>query len=172
MFQPDHIDVVAERSDYINHKAEFHGFLDMPLLTDGKIYIRLKETVEGDEERRWLPMYIYSIVNEDSKEVGEISLRVGYNEEVYFGGNIGFAVEEAYWGRGYAPRACRLIFRVARAHKMPMLAICNEYSNTRSMRVCEKLGMRRVRTVELPFDNEMRVRNPRHIYENIYFIEL
>lgn len=172
VFQFDHIDVVAERTDYIKHKAEFHGFLDMPLLTDGEICIRLKERVEGDETRQLLPMYIYSIMDQDGRDVGEISLRVGYNEEVYYSGNIGYAVEESHWGRGYAPRACLLIFQLARAHKMPVLAICNEYSNTRSIRVCEKLGMHYMRTVELPLDNDMRIRNPKHIYENIYFIEL
>lgn len=172
VFKFDHIDVVEERGDYVNHKAEFHGFLDMPLITDGEICIRLKKTVEGDEAHQLLPMYIYSILDQEGRDVGEISLRVGYNEEVYYGGNIGYAVEESHRGRGYAPRACLLIFRLARAHKMPMLAICNEYSNARSMRVCEKLGMRYMRTVELPEENDMRIRNPEHIYENIYFMEL
>lgn len=172
IYQSDHPEVETERREYTDHTVDFRGFLDMPILSDGMVEIHLKKTVQGDASRNWLPMYIYSIVNEEGKEVGEISLRIGYNEEVYYGGNIGFAVEEPYWGRGYAPRACRLIFQLARAHKMPMLAISNEYHNTKSMRVCEKLGMRYMRTVELPSDNEMRVRNPQHMHENIYFIEL
>lgn len=162
-------EVVEELRRFCENCATFEGFLDMPVLRDGELSIQIRKCVPENPKEQWLPMYIYSIRIDDAP-VGEISLRVGYNEQVYFGGNIGFAVDEAYRGNGYAPRACKLIFEVARAHQMPMLAISNEYRNTGSMRVCEKLGMRYMRTVELPEHNDMRTKN--HLYENIYFIEL
>ena len=88
--------------------------------------------------------------------MGEINLRIGCSgfgpdlSSLYYGGQIGYSVDESYRGNGYAGRACRLFLPVAKAHGMAKLLITNNIANTASRRVCEKLGPLFVRAARLP----------------------
>jgi RimJ/RimL family protein N-acetyltransferase len=129
--------------------CEFNGFIDVPSLSDGGISLVCTQKNPADPERKLVPWYDFAICR-GGEQIGRISLRVGYADRLYYGGQVGYAVDEAYRGRGYAAAACRLLMPVARAHGMKKLLITNDPSNGASRRVCEKLGARFVRCARLP----------------------
>lgn len=112
-----------------------------PMPTDGEITLRIRSLVAADETRGFVPAYKFEIVRlSDDAAIGEIDLRLGYVRNLYFGGNIGYCVKEAYRGNGYAGKACRLVFEIARAHQMPYVIISCRADNAPSRRTLEKLG--------------------------------
>ena len=90
---------------------------------------------------------------------------------MYYGGNIGYAVDEPHRGHHYAAKACRLLFKLARRHELGYLIITTQPSNLPSRRTCELLGGELLEIAELPADNDLRV-NDGHTHECIYRFEL
>ena len=90
--------------------------------------------------------------------MGNCSLRVGYNDNLYYGGHIGYGVDEEYRGHHYAAKACRLLFSLARKHGMEYLYITCDPDNLPSRRTLEYLQGTLVEIAQLPEDNEMRVK--------------
>ncbi len=112
---------------------------EMP--TDGELTLRISSLVDADETRGFVPAYKFDILRmSDGATVGEIDLRLGYVRNLYFGGNIGYAVKEEYRGNGYAGKACKLVFAVARTHRMPYVIISCRADNVPSRKTLEKLG--------------------------------
>ncbi|MCL2573478.1 MAG: GNAT family N-acetyltransferase [Defluviitaleaceae bacterium] len=139
----------AEIEYYNSLPCIFNGFAEVPLLTDGIIWLLCREKITEISEKSKVPGYLFDIQIGDMP-IGNTLLRVGYTEELYYSGQIGYGINEACRGNGYAMRACRLIARVARYHKMKKLIISNDIANIASQRVCEKLGARLVRTANIP----------------------
>ena len=118
------------------------------------------------------PSYDFTICK-GAEIIGEINLRVGYcgfgpdESSLYYGGQIGYGVNEKYRGNGYAGRACRHLLPVAKSHSMTKLLITNNYTNAASRRVCEKLGARFLRVARLPewTDNYKEGRRFSNIFE-------
>jgi len=146
---------IQNEIDYYNTlPCEFEGFIKVPTLTDGTIFLVCMEKQPGNPEKNWVPGYELAICKAGEK-IGRINLRIGYggglyNSNLYYGGQIGYDVDEPYRGNGYASAACKLLAPIAKAHKMTKLLITNNVTNTASRRVCEKLGARLVREVRLP----------------------
>lgn len=134
---------------YNSLPAEFGGFIDPSELTDGVIHLACTMKRAAIPEKKYVPAYDFAICKDD-ETIGEINLRIGYTEGLYYGGQIGYSVDEAHRGKGYAVRACRLLTPIAKAHKMKRLLITNDCNNIASKRVCEKLGLRLVRLARLP----------------------
>ncbi len=143
----------------------FNGFIELPDLADGEIRLVCVNKVDADPEKNWVPVYKFAICI-GSERIGGIDLRIGYTESLYYGGQIGYNVNEPRRGNGYAGRACRLLAPVAKAHGMTKLLITNNYTNTASRRVCEKLGARFVRLVRIPEWHDLYKAGQR--YENIF----
>ena len=80
-------------------------FYDVSDLKDSEIFLKLTCTCDAQPEKRWLPAYYFEICLLDGTRVGSCDLRIGHNEKTYFGGNIGFGVDEAYRGHRYAAKA-------------------------------------------------------------------
>ena len=162
---------VQKEIDYYNSlPCTFNGFIDVPELSDGVIHLVCMDKQPGDIEKKHVPGYEFAICK-GSEKVGRINLRIGYggglyNSNLYYGGQIGYDVDEPYRGNGYAVRACRLVIPVAKAHDMTKLLITNNHTNKASMRVCEKLGARLIRTLRLPEWNDLYKEGQR--YQNIY----
>ena len=146
----ENADICREIEYYNGLPCVFEDFIDMEHeLSDGVISLACRERHPENAEKKFVPAYMFDICVGDEK-VGVVNLRVGYTEGLYYAGQIGYAVEEAHRGWGYAVRACRLAARLARAHGMTKLIISNDKDNRASVRVCEKLGARLVRTAPLP----------------------
>lgn len=149
--------------------CRFFDFIELPALTGGEIYLVCTGKSPADPERKYVPAYHFAICRGGEK-IGNIGLRIGYTEGLYYGGQIGYNVDEACRGRGYAAEACRLILPVARAHGMEKLLITNEQTNIASRRVCEKLGARFVRLARLPEQSELYQKGLRYV--NIFEVEV
>ena len=127
----------------------FEAFIEVPPLADDEIFLVCEEKSPAKPEKKWLPGYSFAICKSGEK-IGNISLRIGYSEGLYYGGQIGYSIDEAHRGKNYAAKACQLLLPIARAHGMIKLLITNDVENHASRRVCEKLGARLIRTARLP----------------------
>lgn len=161
--------VKNEIEKFSNFNVEFSDFEHIEEIFDDDLSIKIREYKPAKPEKNYVPAYEFDILL-NGENIGEISLRIGYNTGLYYGGNIGYGICEKYRGKGYAVRACKLISSVAKKHKMRYLCITNEYKNYSSKRVCEKLGADFIRIVSLPEDNEMRSEGVE--YNNIFFWEI
>ncbi len=146
-------------------------FLDTEDLRTDEIYLRLTGTSPADEAKGFVPAYRFDIVlTEGEIRAGVCDLRVGHNDNTALGGNIGYTVFEAYRGRHYAAKACRLLFRLARRHGMDHLLITCDPSNAASNRTCVLARGRLVGTVPVPGGHELYLQG--HREENVYRFDL
>lgn len=132
-------------------------FLDTSFLYDDEIILRLERTAEGDEEKQWVPAYFFDVCNKKGDKIGGCDIRIGYNDNTYYGGNIGYHIDEEYRGNHYAGKACRLLFKLAKKHEMDYLIITCNPDNIPSRKTCEYAGGVLVEIAELPEDNDMRL---------------
>lgn len=140
----------------------FDDFIIVPGLTDGLIYLVCTAKKPSNPEKRYVPEYRFAVCLGGEK-IGEISLRIGYPDGLYYGGQIGYGIDEVYRGNGYAVRACRLLRYVAKAHGMQKLLITNAFDNHASRRVCEKLNARLVRVARLPEWHDLYMEGQRFV---------
>lgn len=151
----DDWDIEKEIAHYKSLPVVFDDFIDVPHLSDGVIYLVCMAKRPAQPEKKYCPSYEFAVCAGGEK-VGDIGLRLGYSgfgpneSSLYYGGQIGYNIDEKHRGKGYAGRACKLVLPVAKAHGMTKLLITNNHTNTASRRVCEKLGTRFVRMVRLP----------------------
>lgn len=137
---------------------------DFDYLTDNEIDLVIRERTPEDEEKGYVPAYIYAIYRHKSATcVGIIDIRLGYNTNIYYGGNIGYQIEEPYRGNNYAVKACKLIKQVAKANQLNRLYITCNPNNIASRRVCEKLGLILLEQTSLPVDNDLYKRGEREV---------
>ena len=131
-------------------------FMDTDFLKNDEIQLLLEKTVDGNTERNWVPAYHFSISDRDGTRMGVCDLRIGYNDNLYYGGHIGYRIFPEYRGNHYAGKACRLLFELARKHHMEHLYITCNPDNHASRRTCEYAGGKLLEIVELPEENDMR----------------
>ena len=135
------------------------GFLNTDSLRSDTIRLKLDHTTEPNPEKGWFPAYHFQICSPGGENMGACSLRIGYNENTYYGGNIGYGVEEPFRGHHYAEQACRLLFRLAKMHGLGYLLITCDPDNLPSRRTCERLGGELLEIAVLPADSDIRLRN-------------
>lgn len=131
-------------------------FIDTDFLKNDEIALVLEKTVEGDAEKDWVPAYHFAICDDKGIKLGVCDLRIGHNDRLYYGGNIGYRIEEEYRGHHYAGKACLLLFELARKHNMKYLIITCNPDNDASRKTCEYAGGELLEIVELPEGNDMR----------------
>ncbi len=129
--------------------CRFDGFVELPGLTDGEISLSLEKTFDAIPEKKYVPSYRFGIVK-DGQRVGEVNLRIGYTTELFYGGNIGYGVDEPFRGHHYAAKAVKLLAPVLKVHGMTHVTICNDVKNAASYRTCEIAGASLLRTCETP----------------------
>lgn len=131
-------------------KGKFQ-FMDTALLYDEEILLQLADAKPADPAKDLLPTYHFSIILRSTGEmIGRCDLRLGFNESIYYSGNIGYRIFEPFRGHHYAANACALLLKLARLHKMRQVVITCRPDNPASRKTCERLGARFSGIVQLP----------------------
>ena len=133
------------------------------ILQNNEVCLKLDVYVPANREKGWVPAFHFHICTPDGKKkVGKCDLRVGHNDLLYYGGNIGYNVKLRYRGNHYAAKACKLLFELAREQRLEYVIITCNPDNLPSRRTCEYLCRelperqgRMLEIVDLPEDNDM-----------------
>lgn len=153
---------LADAYDFGDFKSVFPRklameFLDTDFLESNEIKLILERTAEADSVRNWVPAYHFVICDKQGNGMGHCDLRIGYNDGTYYGGHIGYDIDEEYRGHHYAAKACELLFELAKKHGMNHLYITCDPDNWPSRKTLEYLNGELLEIAELPEDNDMRV---------------
>lgn len=132
-------------------------FLNTDFLIGTEVQLILNHTAEGNPEKNWVPAYFFDICDLTGTKMGGCDLRIGYNDNLYFGGHIGYHIDPDYRGHHYAAKACKLLFLLAKKHGMEYLYITCDPDNWPSRKTCEYLHGTLLGIMELPEDNNMRL---------------
>ncbi len=120
-----------------------------------EIYLELEKAVPGNKEKNWVPAYFFHICAPGGIKMGGCDLRIGHNENLYYGGNIGYHVNPEYRGHHYAAQACAILLRLAKQHHLEYVIITCNPDNLPSRKTCEALGGTLEEIVDLPPHNDM-----------------
>ncbi|GMA64293.1 GNAT family N-acetyltransferase [Alicyclobacillus fastidiosus] len=135
-------------------------FLKFDRLAGEDIDLIIDEKVPADEAKGWVPAYKYNIVLHNTTTiVGQIDIRIGYQESLYFGGHIGYTVLEKYRGNHFAGKACLLLKQVALQHGMDKVIVTCNPDNYPSRKTCEYVGAVLREIVNLPPHNDIASRH-------------
>ena len=145
-------------------------FYDTKDLRDDEIYLDLKKTKQADPERNRVPAYSFDICLLDSTIVGNCSLRVGHNRNIYYAGNMGYGWLYVYLGNKYSLKACKLLFKLAKKHNIDYLYITCKPDNLPSDTICRLLGGKLIETTDVPKDLDMYEEGIHRV--NIYKLDI
>ena len=157
-------------SVFLSKRKDYKMFYNTENLKDNEIYLKLRKTCDAQPEKSWLPAYYFDICLLDGTKLGVCDLRIGHNTNTYIGGNIGYVVDEPYRGHHYAMKACKLLFNLAKMHKMDYLIITCKPDNIPSYRTCELLGGDLIEVKEVPQGHDLRRQGYTDV--NIYRFDL
>lgn len=132
-------------------------FMNTEFLRDGEIYLKCVKQAPADPVKDFSPAYHFAICALDGTEMGKCDLRIGHKEKLYYGGHIGYRVEEPYRGHHYAGKAVKLLLELAKRHEMGHIYVSCDPTNDASYKTCLYAGGKYLETVELPEDNDMRI---------------
>lgn len=132
-------------------------FFETDFLQNEEIKLTVDHLTEGNPEKNWVPAYHFNICDLYGNVMGKCDLRVGYSDRLYYGGHIGYTVNEEYRGNRYAAKACKLLFSLAKKHGMDYVYITCVPENIASKKTCESLNGEFLGIKELPEDNDMRI---------------
>lgn len=125
-------------------------------LEDDEIRLFLLYTSKVDEPGGKVTSKVYDIIRkEDEKVVGRCDIRFGPVSELYYLGNIGYAIYPPYRGHRYAAKATELMFEVAKRSKVKELIITCNPDNIPSRRTCEILGCELKAIVDVPLNHPL-----------------
>ena len=137
----------AAKSETDKPHAEFFPTDD---LRSSEILLRLDRTCDAQPEKDWVPAYYFSICLPDGTRIGQCDLRIGHNERLYIGGNIGYGIDVPYRGHHYAAKACELLLKLARKHSLDYVIITCDPDNIASSRTCQLAGGQYLETAAVP----------------------
>lgn len=116
------------------------AFRDPGPLTDGELSLVIDYRSPSDPARGWIPTYHFGL-RVEGRRIGGIELRVDHGGALdHSTGHVGYFVEPAWRGRGFAARAGLLLLPLARAHGLRRLWLLCDADNLASRRTCERLG--------------------------------
>ena len=125
-------------------------FFDTDFLKNDEICLQLVHASGADPVKGWVPAYYFNICLPDGTPVGKCDLRIGHNEKLYIGGNIGYSVDEPYRGHHYAEHACRLIIPLMQELNLKSICITANPDNIPSRKTCERIGCELESIVAIP----------------------
>lgn len=113
---------------------------------------------------------VFDIVDLASgRTAGEIALRLGEGEGLFYLGHIGYHVDPPYQGKHNALHACRLCLPIFKKMGFRSFVITTDEDNIPSIRTCERLGCILESTVDVPVwcieEYNISHRKRRYVYE-------
>lgn len=103
------------------------------------------DSLEGAE------CFSFDILLVDGKaKVGEVGIRLGESNALYYLGHIGYHINPSHRGKSYAYQACSLCIPILKELGVRSLIITTDEDNLPSIRTCEKLGCQYECTVPVP----------------------
>jgi len=130
-------------------------YADEELKNEG-IYLSLYRKADEDIKKGYVPAYYFKIKRcVDDVELGQCDLRIGYNENTRYGGNIGYEIFVPFRGNHYASKACKLLFKLAKKHKMDEVIITCSPDNIASRKTCEDCGAELIGIIDVPAWHEL-----------------
>ncbi len=127
-----------------------------------EVDLLLERKAPGDAIGGIAPAYWFAInLTDTNLTIGTIDLRIGNNTRLYYGGHIGYGIDQKYRGNHYAAKACELLKEVALAHDLTELFITCNPENVASNKTCLYLGAELIETADLPSDNNMYIMGER-----------
>ncbi|WP_426348601.1 GNAT family N-acetyltransferase [Alloiococcus sp. CFN-8] len=131
-------------------------FFDTSALKNEEIYLSLYKTADENIAKGYVPAYYFKIVRrKDEVEVGVCDLRIGYNKNIEYGGNIGYVIYETFRGNHYASKACKLLLSLAKKHWMEEVIITCNPDNIASRKTCEHSGAKFIGIMDVPKNHEL-----------------
>ena len=151
-----------KRRGKIKNMKKVFKFLNPGKLIDNDLELVLTKKIPEDTEKGYFPAYKFEMRNSKTEErMGDITLRVGNNENTKYGGHVGYGVDEKFRGHHYAARSVKLLLSLAKKHSInPLWITCNP-DNTASIKSLEIAGGEMVEIVDLPKHNEQYQRGER-----------
>ena len=138
-------------------------FLKPGKLIDNDLELVLYSKDLADEKKEFVPGYVFNMKNSQTGEkMGQIKLRVGYNEKIKYGGHVGYGVNEKFRGHHYAARSLKLIFPLAKKHGLNPLYVTCDPENIPSRKTCERAGGTLEEIVNLPKYNDQYIAGKRN----------
>lgn len=136
---------------------------DVKELLGKEIKLKFIKKTEAQPEKNWLPAYYFDICLLSGETIGSCDLRIGHNEKTYFGGNIGYKIEEKFRGNRYAFKSCQLLFNLAKQNNLNYLIITCTPDNIASSKTLELLGGDFIEIANIPEFSEMYAEGKRKI---------
>ena len=119
-----------------------NDLLGKKIYTGKTVDLKHEYTRSPSSFNNYIPSVIFGIYEHGtSNKAGEIDLRLGMDDELYYAGQVGYRIYENYRGHRYAYYACRMIFQIAHdEYHMDELLITCSPENTPSRLTLEQLG--------------------------------
>lgn len=134
-------------------------------LQNEHVTLILLRALPESEDKAWAPSRIFAICEAQPRgllgyrRIGICDLRIGYSENLYYGGHIGYRVMEKHRGHHAALHASSILLQKAREEGMPYVIITCNPDNIPSRktlaRLAKEAGGELLRIVDLPPYNEM-----------------
>ncbi|KKQ27835.1 MAG: Tagatose 1,6-diphosphate aldolase [Candidatus Magasanikbacteria bacterium GW2011_GWC2_37_14] len=137
-------------------------FLSPGKLIDNELELILVKKIPANEEKKYVPAYNFEMKNSSTSEcMGLIHLRIGNNENIFYGGHIGYGVKEKFRGHHYAARSIKLLLPFAKKHNLNEIYITCDTNNLASRKTCELAGGKLIEIVDLPKHNDQYLNGDR-----------
>jgi RimJ/RimL family protein N-acetyltransferase len=136
--ETDLLDFIACRT----HPEVLPCMLDEPPITEenAQRFLAHQAVLEIGDERGSITFAIHHI--DDAKMIGEVNIHLFPKQQSH--GEIGWLLHPDYQGRGYATEAAQVLLTYGFAHrKLHRITSMCDTRNTASIRLMERLGMRR-----------------------------
>ena len=126
----------------------FYRYPDLP---GQGVVLRFRERTTRDRRFGMMENYTFDICHSRTGQyMGYVSLRLGESPEIYYLGHIGYRVEEAFRGHGYAAKAVRALVPLIQEKQMRSVTITTDTDNLPSRKTCLNLGCVLESTVPVP----------------------
>jgi len=86
--------IPQEIAHYLSLPVHFDGHIELTEeLRDGEIFLVCTSKSLANPEKGYIPQYAF-IICKGGEKIGEVNLRIGNSERLYYGGHLGYGINE------------------------------------------------------------------------------